>query len=255
MEIWDDDMKILKSKHIFALTGFLGLGLSAVSLQPTEAKILSERLADVPPCNVMNWSLVTDTVNIRVDHLDYDRLRLAPIDLAAGASAVLSHAAVTLSFSVNCHSPYLVKVRSLAGSFRHCGHDAWPPERFLSHAPYDVQVRLENSDSPAIAIDNTGAGGVRTTSAAPPEVVSIRADGDASRATAYSDFRSPGEARVEVWFDIPADPRQRSTPKGVLADTLEVAFVNADSRAYTLYRLFLNHGGPHEKRCTSHASL
>lgn len=254
MDIWDDDMKILKSKHIFALAGFLGLGLSAMSLQPAEAQSLSDRLADVPPCKVMNWSLVTDAVNMRVDHLDYDRLRLVPIELSTGASNVLRRAAVALRFSVNCHAPYLVKVRSRAGSFRHCGHDAWPPEAFLSHAPYDVQVSVENTERPTIDLDHAGAGGFRTTPPTPPETVSIRAAGDASRATAYSGFRSPGKARVEIRLNIPADPRQRTIPKGTLADTLEVAFVNADSQAFTPYRLFLNHGGPHEQRCKRHAS-
>jgi hypothetical protein len=250
----DNDMRLLNSRHIYALAVCLGLGLSAISLKPVEAQSLSEHLVDVPPCKVMNWSLVTDAVNVRVDHLDYGRLRLVPIELTTGASGALRRAAVTLRFSVNCHVPYLVKVRSLAGSFRHCGHDAWPPEAFLSHAPYNVEVSLENSERPVIAIDHAGASGFRTTQVTPPEVVSIHAAGDASRATAYSDFRSRGEARVEIKLDMPADPEQRTIPKGTLADTLEVAFVNADSQANTPYRLFLNHGGPHEKRCERHAS-
>jgi len=247
-------MRYLKKRHIFAWSACLSLGLIAMSAKPAEARSLSDRLAEMPPCKVMNWSVVTDAVNMRVDHLDYDRLRLVPIELTAGASIALRRAAVTLRFSVNCHLPFLVKVRSLAGSFRHCGHDAWPPEAFLSHAPYDVEVSLENSPRPTIDLDHVGAGGVRTTPPTPPEVVRIRAAGDASRATAYSGFRSPGEVHVEIRLDIPADPEERTVPKGILADTLEVAFVNADSRAHTPYQLFLNHGGPHEQRCKRHAS-
>jgi hypothetical protein len=251
---WDNDMRLLNSKHGYALAMCLSLGLSTISLKPVEAQGLTKLLAHVPPCKVMNWSLVTDAVNMRVDQLDYDRLRLVPIELTTDASGALRRAAVTLHFSVNCHAPYLVKVRSLAGSFRHCGHDAWPPEAFLSHAPYNVEVSLENSDRPAIDIDHAGACGFRTTPHARPELVSIHAAGHASRATAYSGFRSPREARVEIKLDMPADPEQRTIPKGTLADTLEVAFVNADSHANTPYRLFLNHGGPHEKRCERHAS-